>query len=312
MKSLLYTLVLLGGAFAAYDYFGAPAGEKILFKHLNVVTEAPAPVTPVEMPKAEEKIELPKGKPVEAVAPAPVTPTAPAATPVAASPVADADGFTPPKFESLEVLTKGWTFIPPSAFTPPRPLKLLKEVEFKLSVGSSKLKAGSTAYALAMNAGMLTVSPAPSSPARAQVALDDTDLKTLLHEGYERWKPLRTADLKKLWLRKRDLAASGGSTQTTLAGSTDEAGRPKQNTDGSYPLLLASMKSGQVTEPKLENIKRWGLPTAQLIDGKNGWAVRVNYEASTIFGPMEVEAQALIVEGKVKGWYYTGSGEEVP
>jgi hypothetical protein len=174
------------------------------------------------------------------------------------------------------------------------------------------MAAGSTAYALAMNAGMLTISPAPASPARAQVALDDTDLKAVLHEGYERFKPLRTAALKKIWERKRAMAAGGESVQTSLEGSTDEAGRPKQNADGSYSLLLASMKSGQVTEAKPENIKRWGQPTPQLIDGKNGWAVRVNYEATTIFGPMEVEAQALIIGGKVKGWYYTGSGEEVP
>jgi hypothetical protein len=319
MKSLFFTLLIIAAAFVAYDYFGAPPGQKMIFKSMNAGVPAASAAPSAQIPAAakDEPIELPKGKPVADAPPgAATTAPAPSATPPApapaAPPVPDADGFTPPRFEPLEVLTKGWTFIPPSAFDPPRGLKLTKDVEFKLSAGSSKLAAGSTAYALGMANGVLTVAPAPTSPARAQVPLDDTDLKTILHEGYERWKPLRTAALKKIWERKRAMAAGGEPAGTTLAGSTDESGRPRQNADGSYDLLIASMKSGQVTEPKPENVKNWGQPTEQLIEGKNGWAVRVRYEAATIFGPMEVEAQALIVSGKVKGWYYTGSGEEVP
>lgn len=57
---------------------------------------------------------------------------------------------------------------------------------------------------------------------------------------------------------------------------------------------------------------RWGEATQVPIEGKTGWSVKVNYDANTIFGPMAVEAQALILDGRVKGWYYTGSGEEVP
>lgn len=318
MKSLFFTLLIIAGAFVAYDYFGAPPGQKIIFKSMNtgVPASAPAPVAHAPAKETNEIIALPKGKPVADTpsAPAPQAPASSSSPPAsaAAAPVADADGYVPPRFDPLEVLTKGWTFIPPSAFNPPRELKLTKEVEFKLSAGSSKLAAGSKAYALGMTNGLLTVAPAPASPARAQVALDDTDLKTILHEGYERWKPLRTAALKKIWERKRAMAAGGEPAGTTLAGSTDESGRPRQNADGSYDLILASMRSGQVTEPKPDTMKHWGQPTEQLIEGKNGWAVRVRYEASTIFGPMEVEAQVLIVGGKVKGWYYTGSGEEVP
>ena len=316
MKSLFFTLLILAAVFVAYDYLGAPPGQKVIFKSMNAGVPAPAPAAPPPATTTkEDRIELPKGKPVADATPAPTPPPAstPTATaPASTTPVADADGFMPPKFDTLETLTKNWTFIPPSAFNPPRELKLVKEVEFKLSAGSSKLAAGSKAYALAMTNGLLTVAPAPASPARAQVALDDTDLKTILHEGYERWKPLRTAALKKIWERKRAMTASGESGGTTLAGSTDEAGRPRQNADGSYDLLLASMRSGQVTEAKPETVKSWGPPMEQLIEGRNGWAVRVRYEATTIFGPMEVEAQALIAGGKVKGWYYTGSGEEVP
>jgi hypothetical protein len=40
--------------------------------------------------------------------------------------------------------------------------------------------------------------------------------------------------------------------------------------------------------------------------------VKVNFEAKTVFGPQPAEAQALILDGRVTGWYFTGSGEEVP
>ena len=49
-----------------------------------------------------------------------------------------------------------------------------------------------------------------------------------------------------------------------------------------------------------------------LDQGKDGWAIKVEYQADTIFGLQPVEAQALVVNGRVQGWFYTGSGEEVP
>ena len=49
-----------------------------------------------------------------------------------------------------------------------------------------------------------------------------------------------------------------------------------------------------------------------MIQGKPGWAIKVSCNVKTVFGMQPTEAQALVLNGKVTGWYYTGSGEEVP
>jgi hypothetical protein len=125
MKALFFTLLFFGAAFAAYDYFGAPVGEKIIFTDLNkaaVVVEESAYTLPV--PKADEPAReiphIPQDMPA-AAKPAETKPVADAPPPAPAGPVTDATGFTPPKYDTLETLTKGWTVIPASAF--PRPAK---------------------------------------------------------------------------------------------------------------------------------------------------------------------------------------------
>ncbi len=64
-------------------------------------------------------------------------------------------------------------------------------------------------------------------------------------------------------------------------------GSPKRNPDGPYPLLLASMKSGQVTEITPANVVKWSDRASEVCPKR-----RVN--------------------GKVEKWIYTGSGELVP
>jgi hypothetical protein len=307
MKALFFTILLFGALFLGYDYFMAPAGTKVVFKSLNVTTtpetqpKAVKPVEPEETPKAPEVTMVPETKP--APPPAPVTPAAPAA------PTTEANGFVVPKFEPLEVLTQNWTKIPPSAF--PRTVKLTQMVEFKMSVGASKMPAGGSAVALAFDNGRLSLAPTEASTARAIAPIDSTDLKSILSAGYEEWKVLRTDVLRKQHAKRLELAKSQGIV-TAPSGSLDAAGKPVRNPDGTYPILNASISSGQVTEIKSTNVHRWGEATQVPIEGKTGWSVKVNYDATTIFGLMPVEAQALILDGRVKGWFYTGSGEEVP
>ena len=307
MKALFFTLIILGAAFLGYDYFMAPAGTKVVFKSLNVVPPQPAqPTAPTPAP--EEKPISPAPEKPAAPAPAPEAPkVAPAAAP--AAPATERNGFTPPTFEPVEALTANWTKVPPSAF--PRAVRLTKEVEFRMSAGASKMPAGGAAVALAFDNGNVTLAPTEASSARATVPLDSTDLKAILNAAYESWKPLRTDMLRKLYERKLAALKEQGVV-TAPTGSLDAAGKPVRNPDGTYPILNASISSGQVTEVTGKNVISWGEPNPARIEGRDGWSVKVNYNATTIFGPMPVEAQALVVNGRVKGWYYTGSGEEVP
>lgn len=307
MKSLFYTILIIGGAFLGYDYFLAPPGQKIVFKSLN-----PPPKKKVVPAQAE-----PEAKPAVVATtptvPPPVMkaepkPAAPAAAPASApAPAAAASG---PKFEPIEVLTGNWLKIPPSAFAEPREVKLLEDTMFKMSVGASKVAAGGVAFVMAADNGILTLAPTATSPARAQLPIDSTDLKARLNEVYEKWKIVRAEELRASAAR-RQLA----NAQPVAAASSSEVeagGKPVRAADGTYPLLIASMKRGQVTEITPDNIKAWGDPQPAKVQGKDGWGLKVNYEARTIFGLMPVEAQAVVLDGRVVGWYYTGSGEEVP
>lgn len=303
MKSLFYTLLILGGAFLAYDYFLAEPGTKIVFKSLNAHAPAPAPVV---VKPAEEKTTVKEQPPV--TSPEPVKPvvveTPPPSTP---APTAVAPSPAPKtKADSIEVLTSNWTKIPATAF--PREVKLLQDAEFKMSVGASKVTAGSTAIALGTVDGVISLAPTATSPARAQLPIDGTDLKARLTDVYEKWKARRAEELK----AQAALRQAAPAPVASSSADVDSSGKPVRGEKGTYPLLVASIHRGQVTEIVVENITNWQEPQPATIQGKNGWAVKVNFNANTVFGLQPAEAQALVLDGKVIGWYYTGSGEEVP
>ena len=284
MKSLFFTILILGGAFLAYDYFGAPPGKKLVFKSLN--------------PPAKPKIAL--VKPVVVETPKPVE--------KAPEPARVSSG---PKFEPIEALTGNWLKIPVSAF--PREVKLLQDAMFKMSVGASKIAVGGMAYALGAENGMLILAPTATSPARAQLPIDGTDLKAQLNASYEKWKIVRTEELKAIAAKKLRAQSEAPAVEAGPSSSeVDASGKPLRDSSSAYPLLIASMKRGQVTEIHPEHVTRWQDAQPVTIQGKQGWAVKVECNVKTVFGMQPVEAQALVLNGKVTGWYYTGSGEEVP
>ncbi len=317
MKALFVTVLIFAAAFAAYDYFGLKPGQHIIFKALNVAAEEGAVGQPVPQPvkqgpaaddPAAAVSTTPKVSSSEP--PAPDTPAPNAAnTPPAPSAAAasSSSGFVEPRYDSLEVLTKNWTVIPKTAF--PRAVHLRKALPFKMSAGSSVINAGTEVTALGFEGGALTLAPAATSSARAQAGVDDTDLKALLHEGYERWKIVRTELMKKAYERR---LAMRDQPDAPAAGGTDPAVAPARASDGTYPVLVAHLQSGDVHEIKLKNVHSWGDAMATQFEGKPAWSVKIQFDAETIFGLQPAEAQAIVSGGRVKGWFYTGSGEQVP
>jgi hypothetical protein len=312
MKSLFFTILIFAAAFAAYDYFGAPPGAKVIFTDLNKgVADPNAAAAPATTASGLEVPPIPQDTPAPPAATTPMasaettpSPTAPVTeTP---PPVVQATGFVEPKYETLEQLSKTWTFIPPTAF--PRQVHLKKNATFKMSVGGTVISAGKEVTALGFRDGQLALTPAAGSTARAILPLDDTDLKNVLEENYVRWKAIRSAALKKAF-ETRMLAAK--NTPAPSPG-TDPATPPERGSDGAYPLLVAHLNSGEISEIKAKNIKKWYEPETMMWEGKPAWAVKIDFEAETIFGLQPVQAQAIVASGRVKGWYYTGSGEQVP
>ena len=312
MKGILVLILAAAVGYVAYQHVYPIVSEALKFekhqpKPVEVAVVAPAP------PKPEVKVEAPKPAPEPEMKPepkpAPAMPAIP--EPPKPEPVKPKEGeFVAPVFAPIEEAVKHWTAIPPSAF--PRQVKLKRDLQLQMKIGNStaatQVKAGGSIYAVGQEGAELMVSPTDTSPMRGKVALDDTDLKEILTEVYERWKVARTETLRRAHEFKLAAAERAKNAPAPSAGATASNDKPARDADGTYPLLLASMKSGQVTEIKSDNIKEWGEP--QMVDG--AWTVIVKYETQTMFGKFETEAQATIKNGRVEKWIYTGSGEVVP
>jgi hypothetical protein len=302
IKSLLVTLIILGGAFLAYDYYLAPDADKIVFKKPALVQPTPQPLPPT-----------PEAKPAEIVIPTvpaspPATPPPPVAPVVPTPPPAPVvtDGFVPPVIPDIVQATQNWTRIPLSAF--PRVVKLSKPVTFRASFGSTQVAAGADVTAMAVQNGTLTVAPNAASSLRGTVAMDDTTLKSVLTGLYDAWRAKRVEQARYAWEHRNDAPAAG--PPKPIAASAD--GKPEQASDGTYPLLLASMKIGQVTEVTPFNITKWGSAEQSEFKGEKCWNVTIDYTADTAFGKFPGVAVAKVVGGRVAGWFYRDSGEVIP
>ena len=324
MKAFGILILLVAVGFVGFQYAYEPIAEYIGL-------EKPKPVVIAEVQPTVVKVVTPPPMvpKKEEPAPMPVVPTPPMPEPMPqitmtdtklSAPIAkaDADGFMPPTFPPIEEVVKNWMEIPQKAFNPPRPVKVMKPVEFMRVIAGnkigSKVPAGGIAYVTGQDGVNLTIAltSEPNAPV-SQVNIDDTDIKSVLTDAYERWKVAMTEYQRRQHQFAKD--SSSRAAETKKAGvvapaTTGDA--PKKNGEGQYDVLLASMKMGQVTEITPTNIKKWGDAQLEKIDGKDYWTVIVDYTTKTMFGDFDTQAQARIFGGKVEKWIYTGSGEVVP
>ncbi len=315
MKALAVLVLALALAYLSYQYAYPPIAEALgIQKQEQEEASKPVEVVAAPEPKPEPVPEPPKPV-MEEPKPEPPKPEMPVVMVPDPPPVPEpekpkADDFVPPDYPPIETVVGNWSSIPKSAF--PRPVKMNRQFEFKIKVGSgtasSVVHPGSDVIAVAQQGAQLVIAPTPDSAARAEVSMEDTNLKEILTDTYEKWKVWRTETLRRAHEFRKNAA------QRVAQGGPAKAGddKPEKNEDGAYPILLASMSSGEVTEIKPDNIKEWGEAVREKIDGEDYWTVIVKYEANTMFGKFDTEAQARIKNGKVFKWVYTGSGEVVP
>lgn len=289
MKALFITILIFYAAFAIYDRFETGKGRRVIFER-SAPADAPASRVPRSAAPASAQDSS------ESPAPAPAVAT-----------MEGSGAFVPPQIEPLETLTKNWTVFPPSAF--PRHVKLSKPVTLQLKSGTSVLPAGSHAVAVGAKGNVLLISLTEESPPYGQTFVHDTDLPAQVRASYERWKKGRVESALVAWKKRTGMATTAA---VGLPQSVDPQGMPKRNREGGYDLLLASMKSGQVTDIKPNKIQRWSNPQTKMIDGQPTWTVSVFYETLAFCGPVDAEAQAQIRNGQIVRWIYPGSGEPVP
>ncbi len=331
MKALLSLIFAVAIGYVAYQYvyppFGAWAGidkPKVVIvaqaepkKHIELnmpkLKESKLEEPKVKEPKPEMAPEAkPEPKPEMAAETKPEVAAAPPPPPEAAKPK---DGeFVAPPMKTLEEATNNWTRIPESIFNNTRfAVKLAKDVEVKGAVGATKIPAGGKAVPVGQKDGNLLVSPGPGSPFQGEIAIEDTNIKELMTAAYDQWK-VAYVDAARRRFEQKKQEALNPSTKKTAGGKGANVAdnKPEKAPDGTFPLLVASMKAGDVTEIKPDNIKKWGEVGKEKIDGQEMWTVTVTFEAVTPFGKFETDAQAQVKNGKVQKWIYTGTGEVVP
>jgi hypothetical protein len=305
MKSLFFTLLILGSLFTAYDYFLAPPWERLIFE------KGPRPASSTPIPNTIPSHVIEDDGPANAVASTPSKPKAEDWQPTL--PKLPSKEFVPPVIPTAESVTKNWTFIPKQAF--PRSVVLKKDVQVQMSVGASTLRAGATAQAVGADQGQLIIAPTATSAARGNIAVTDTDFPEQIQISYEKWKATRIEQARQAWLNAKTRMTTPGKDNSTMSNGLginfSAEGKPTQNPDGSYNLLLAVISTGRVTDVEPKKVIQWSKPRLETLDGKPTWVIDVTYPTSSIFGPMDVTTHAHVRDNQLVRWIYE-SGEPVP
>jgi hypothetical protein len=298
MKPLIVIILAAAVGYVAYEYVYPPFADAMKFtKHVppappkKVVAAAPVPKPVVK--------EEPKPEPMAEVKPEPKPEPKPEMPKLPEPPPPDPNAFVAPVFPSVDEVTKNWAAVPKGFFTSPKQVTMKKDLEIKMQMGkataASSFKTGAKIFVMGQQGANLEVGASPGSPMRGLVAMDDTDFKEVFAAAYEQIKVAQTEQARKAHEYKLAAADRAKNAPAMTTGGSASDDKPAKAEDGTYPLLVASMKAGEVTEIKLDSIKSWGDVQREKIDGADYWTVNVKYETQTMFGKFE-----------------TGSGEVVP
>tara|TARA_B100000427_G_C15506328_1_gene594122 strand:- start:358 stop:1305 length:948 start_codon:yes stop_codon:yes gene_type:complete len=242
-----------------------------------------------------------------------------------------------PDFKPIEELVGNWKKIPASAFPRQVTLKAKAKYVFAGGAGSSTAPAGGKTFAISLSGDKLVITPNKQSNVRGTISINDTNYKEILGDEYEKYKQRKKREVYAQRERARAIAATEVETnQTTSSTNTNESranrvtsisriskeklsdyeneiGKmPEAEDDGRVSIMVRSISSGDVTEIKLNEISYWGPIRYEIVDNRAYWTATVNYKTTSLFGTFPTEAMALMRNGKVENWLYTGSLEEVP
>ena len=242
-----------------------------------------------------------------------------------------------PEFQPIEQLVGNWKQIPPSAFPRKVTLKAKAKYIFAGGAGSSTAPAGAKTFAISLSGEKLVITPNTQSNVRGTISIDDTDYKEILGEEYEKYKQRKKKEVYARRVRAREIAESEVELAQKTSSNNTSQSRPNQVTsisripkdqlsdyeneigempeadnDGRVPIMVSSIRSGAVSEIRLNEISYWGPIRYEIVDNRAYWTATVNYKTTSLFGTFPTEAMALMRNGKVENWLYTGSLEEVP
>ncbi|MGY8690562.1 MAG: hypothetical protein ACKVHP_22845 [Verrucomicrobiales bacterium] len=225
-----------------------------------------------------------------------------------------------PNFKSLESIVENWRNVPKRAY--PKIITLKKAVDLELLIngkvaGKSTLRVGQQAYPVELKGMTLMISGRPDDATlRGSLPLDETDFKEQVSKTYDDWKRRHEGRIHKLRKEeKQRLLAGGGSAAAKVDAPTGKAAdlgkEPQVAPDGTVTVMAKSIRSGEVTEIQIDKIHYWRWIGYEVIGSTGYWTGVIGYTANTIFGEINAEGKALIRNGKVIKWIYSGSEEEI-
>jgi hypothetical protein len=238
-----------------------------------------------------------------------------------------------PDFKPIEDLVGNWKKIPSSAFPRPITVKVKAKYIFAGGKGSSTIPAGRKTTALAFSGDKLIIAPSTQSKIRGEILIDDTDYKEILGAEYEKYKNRKrkavmtqrqrarliaaeeekNSNIQSIPSQSVTIATASKLPKTRLSEYENQIGKiPKRGNDGRVEIMVSSLMSGEVSEIKVNEISNWGPIRYELVDGEPYWTGTVTYNTTSLFGTFPTEAMAIMRNGKVIDWLYTGSLEEVP
>ncbi|MEM0897161.1 MAG: hypothetical protein AAGJ79_09765 [Verrucomicrobiota bacterium] len=236
-----------------------------------------------------------------------------------------------PTFKPIDELMGNWLEIPQKIFNPPREIILQRDVrmEFPGGAGGVDANRGSSAFVVSSSGPILTVRKQKDGSMSAKVTIDDTDLKQRLEGIYEEWKRRKNDivlnERARVFRERRQARLAAAAVAAGQSGTSDDTGgllsaaelnaigqKPVMLEDGRVSIMVDSIKRGDVTEIKLDEIQRWGPVRGDRFEGEPFWVASVFYETPSLFGLVKAEAMALMRGGRVIDWVYPGSGEDVP
>ena len=179
----------------------------------------------------------------------------------------------------------------------------------------------------------MVIAPSPQSKIRGEISINDTDYKEILRAEYEKYKNRKRKAVMTQRQRARLIAAEEAKNSNTqsipsqsvtiatasklpkarLSEYENQIGKiPERANDGRVKIMVSSLLRGDVSEIKINEISNWGPIRYEIVDGQPYWTGTVTYNTTSLFGTFPTEAMALMRNGKVIDWLYTGSLEEVP
>ena len=238
-----------------------------------------------------------------------------------------------PDFKPIEALVGNWKEIPNSAFPRQVTVKVKAKYIFAGGAGSSTVPAGSKTTALSFSGDQLVIAPNAQSKINGKISIDDTDYKEILGAEYERYKnrkrkavmtqrqrarliaaeEVKNSNVQSIPSQSVTIATASKLPKTRLSEYENQIGQiPKRGNDGRVEIMINSLMAGEVSEIKINEVSNWGPIRYEIVDGEPYWTGTVTYNTTSLFGTFPTEAMALMRNGKVIDWLYTGSLEEVP